>query len=473
MEKILNLQRQLFRSKRLTLLVVAITLVILAAAIFSAQMALRKKMRNQIVQQDAEVLQSVALMQHQAELASGEFIGPLDDPESYFDEVLQISKLRGVLAVRLFDAEGKFVNAIPSYIVEESLLEDDFEKLHQLKPVSHFYPHAAIGDFDLLSHASKSDETSPLLEVSIALPSQGGFAGVAQFLIQGGNIAAAFAELDHSLVSEGCLVFLGCGSALGVLLWVAFQRIQKMNRLLMEANRDLALAAKTSAVGAVAAHLIHGLRNPIGGLQSFVSSHSDNDESPAPGDWETAIATTQRMQALVNQVVGILQDQKTGNSYELTTQEVVEAVASKMLTIAQRAGVILQTNATGDTVLSSSDGNLILLILENLIQNAIQATPAGKHVVLKSSLESSRIIFEVSDEGAGFPEHLKETLFKPCTSTKVGGSGIGLAICHQLASHLGATLELKRTGSDGSVFLLSVPSQPVIDAHSQSHSSTP
>jgi signal transduction histidine kinase len=115
------------------------------------------------------------------------------------------------------------------------------------------------------------------------------------------------------------------------------------------------------------------------------------------------------------------------------------------------------TRVEGQAALPNRAANLITLILVNLVQNAVEATPAGKSVCLTLAGGNERIAGEVRDQGSGFPQELRNNLFKPCHSTKEGGSGIGLAICHQLAKHLGAELELKSSAADGCVFALTVP----------------
>jgi len=114
--------------------------------------------------------------------------------------------------------------------------------------------------------------------------------------------------------------------------------------------------------------------------------------------------------------------------------------------------------------ISNHPANIILLILENLIHNALQVTPpAGTiRVVLANAGES--VVCRVSDEGPGFPEHLLRDLFSPCRSTK-GGAGLGLAISKQLASHLGARLELRHSTASGSAIELILP--PSLFTHSQ------
>ena len=111
----------------------------------------------------------------------------------------------------------------------------------------------------------------------------------------------------------------------------------------------------------------------------------------------------------------------------------------------------------GEGILLNREANLISLVLYNLVQNAIQATPSEKRVTLRISAGSGNIVCEVQDEGPGISEAQRAQLFKPCRSTKEGGSGIGLAISQQLAKCIGAKLELTETAPTGSRFLLTFP----------------
>jgi C4-dicarboxylate-specific signal transduction histidine kinase len=108
-------------------------------------------------------------------------------------------------------------------------------------------------------------------------------------------------------------------------------------------------------------------------------------------------------------------------------------------------------------VLANHTADLVLLILENLVQNAIDATPAGKAVRLAVCTEGDRVLMEVADEGPGLPPEMQTRLFRPCSSQKKGGSGIGLAISQQLANRLGAELSLKCSSSNGCTFRLALP----------------
>jgi signal transduction histidine kinase len=445
---------------------VGLGLVVLAATIAVGGLRLRQHIRSQIAQRDGETLAAVAAMQYLDDKTSDETVSTLDDPGEQLQLALKISRLRNVLGVRLFSPAGTFVNALPVYITEATLAPEDLASLRALKPVSHFLPRARLEEHDLL--AGTNGASVALLEVNIPLHEEGQqrLAGVAQFLMNGTSIAQEYADLDRRVALQSALVFLFGGSILAGGLALAFRRLQRANRLLgertanlLKANSELALAAKTSAVGAVASHLIHGLKNPLSGLHHFVQDRAANQGNEHDTDWQLAVASTRRMESLISRVVQVLQAQECGAEYELSLAELADLLGAKLQATARAVGVQFETTMTGECVLANRQADLVLLILENLLQNALEATPAGKTVRLALVCEPHRLRVDVQDEGPGLPADLAARLFTPCVSAKKGGSGIGLAISGQLAKHLGAELELKESSPQGCVFCLSLPLQ--------------
>jgi len=305
--------------------------------------------------------------------------------------------------------------------------------------------------------------------------------GMAQFILDGQGVAAEYAQVDRFLVRHGLGVFLVGGGIIVAALGWAFRRLARINRLLSErtasllrANQELSLAAKTSAVGAVAAHLIHGLKNPLSGLHSFVANRFSAPGNHSEPEWQAAAATAGRMKSMIDEIVRVLHDEQGAAGYEISWGELVEILTARVLPSAQEARVHFRVNRSAEGVLSNREANLIMLILENLIQNALQVTPGGRSVRLSLAADEQGTRCEVQDEGPGLSEGLQATLFAPCQSNKEGGSGIGLAISKQLAQHLGATLELKRNTPQGCVFSLTIP-HPVygLDRGRESASAAP
>ncbi len=454
---------------------IVLTLAILLGVILLGRHQLRSLVRNQIVGRDAEVLQKL-WMQEQTSEWSASFEPITDDPADHLMSLLDTNRFRqlpSVKGTRLFDKSGNFIIPFPEDLPDARLSEGDFRRVQNLNPVAHFQPHFAIKDLGM-SHDQGSHKSLPILEILLPLHTRetNQLLGVAQFLLDGTSISREFDDLDRSLNRQAIAAFLITGSAVTIVLGLAFLALHRSNQLLahrsqslLQANRELALAAKTSALGSVTAHLLHGLKNPLSGLQSFMTEH---DSEPAAGsqvDWAGAIATTRRMHDLVNETVRVLREHEGGIEYELSADELAQLVQSRLEVASKQSGVILVSRSTANVSLNNREANIVLLIIENLLNNAIQATPRGKSVTLRIQLTDSTLFFEVEDQGAGLPDHLKSVLFQPCQSTKEGGSGIGLAISKQLAASIGAELSLKRSCSHGCLFVLAVPVAELASHH--------
>jgi signal transduction histidine kinase len=459
---------------------VALALAVLGAAILVSLLHLRRHIFEQIASRDGDTLDALAAQQYLDDKAYDESTTTLGDTAQQIDLALKIShRLRTVYGVRLFSPDGKLVTAFPFYITEASVEPTDLAELRNLRPVSHFVPGAQLSGQVL---ADPDSEAGPLLEVNIPLrePGKNNLEGIAQFLIYGAGIAREYAELDKHLAEQGALAFCISGAIVSGGLLLAFRRVQRANALLAErtsnllkANRELALAAKTSAIGAVTSHLIHGLKNPLSGLRSFVQDRALDQDSNQDSDWQLAVATTQRMQTLIDRVVRVLQEQETVAEYQISFPELLELLGGKLQHSAQAAGVEYSSTLSAAGAISNRQADLILLILENLIQNAIEATPAGKVVKLSVLNDGADIVMDVEDEGPGLSPELQDTLFAPCRSGKNGGSGIGLAISRQLAIHLGATLELKRSSPGGCCFRLRLPARDLCSLSKSADSAAP
>jgi signal transduction histidine kinase len=440
---------------------IALTLVVFAATLAIVSLHLRRIIHRQIVNQDGELLYAAYSQDSPGQ----------DESEDQFDRILEASKIRGVIALRLFSPEGKLTARFPLDAKDGGLSETDLPRLQAGHPVSHFEPQARLTDVvdDPAALSNGQPVRAPLVRAFIPLNAKGRFSGVAEFVLDGENVAKAFGALDRDLTNYAVLLFMGGGVVvIGALAW-AFRRLGHAQQALSErtanllrANHELSVAAKTSAVGAVTTHLLHELKNPLFALQAFVANKSM--EEKAAGDWQDALNSTRRMQAMIANVVQILQSETAAAEYELTPEEVMQLAASKFkgATPASAHGppdrqIEIRIESAVEGMISSHHGNLISLILSNLVQNALQAIACEPRIELSAERGGERLIFRVKDNGPGIPSELQDRLFTPMRSTKTGGTGVGLAISQQLARHLEGELTLSSSSSSGSVFQLSLP----------------
>jgi signal transduction histidine kinase len=82
--------------------------------------------------------------------------------------------------------------------------------------------------------------------------------------------------------------------------------------------------------------------------------------------------------------------------------------------------------------------------------------------VLRAWREGSVTAIEVSDNGPGIPATIRGRLFEAFQSAaKADGAGLGLAISAELIAAHGGSISVRSTGPEGTVFLVTVPDQPI------------
>ena len=448
------------RATQLT--VVGLTVAVFAAVVAFVTLQLRDGLREQILSGKAETLAAVASMQ----LANGAEalaeVGLTDAPGELLAAVLKASKYRGVLAIRVFDAGRRFSGALPLELSDEPPSSEEWTT----RPFARMSPREklqALAGAPGPASALASDE--PLIEAWVPLRRSEGasLAGVAQFWIAGDELAAEFTSLDRRLALQAGIAWLAGAVVIVLVLGWAFRRLAAANHILeartedlQRANRELVLTAKTSALGTVTAHLIHEIKNPLAGLEVFMASQAEPGGREESGrELVAATELTRRLRTMINDVVGVLRDEQHGAHFELTCTELAQVTFERVRPAANLAGVRLVADIVAEASLPGRRANLTGLVLRNLLQNAVEASPPAGIVRLTGrTTPDGRWEFSVEDRGPGLAESVRGRLFQPCASTKPGGSGLGLALSQQLAQQAGGRIELVKSDTEGTCFRL-------------------
>jgi signal transduction histidine kinase len=450
------------KTRVISWVVVLLTLLIWGGGISLITYHLRKVIRRQILQVYSEVLYAATIKE--SDSSDAEIASLLSPEDRELMSLLEASKAKqGVFAVRLYNDNGVAVNQFGPAGSEAPLTAAEVAKLRKQIPFAE-YRLVDLAQFTGGGGAATHQDASyPVLRVLTPIRNTD-YTGSAEFILDGENVSVAFLEVDRDLFRWALVIFSVGGAGIALALGWAFSRLQKTNSLLthrteslVRANHELALAAKTSAVGAITAHLIHDLKSPLFGLQTFVSSRASAAEGTDDEDWSLAMNSTRRMQKMIGDIVKILQEEKTVSKYELSIEEWAAMLRAKIENQARESGLSVTARVSCDAILTNKDANILLLVATNILHNAIQATPSGGTLAISASMDGDALAIDLSDSGPGLPDSILATLFTPSRPSKSGGTGLGLAISKQLANHIGADLQLKSTSTTGTIFQLRVP----------------
>jgi signal transduction histidine kinase len=95
--------------------------------------------------------------------------------------------------------------------------------------------------------------------------------------------------------------------------------------------------------------------------------------------------------------------------------------------------------------------------LENVVRNAVEATPEGGHVVITVRSRADRHEIEVTDTGCGIPPEDLPRLFDLYFTTKKDGTGVGLAVTQQIVTAHGGTIEVDSEPGRGTRMTVKLP----------------
>lgn len=96
-------------------------------------------------------------------------------------------------------------------------------------------------------------------------------------------------------------------------------------------------------------------------------------------------------------------------------------------------------------------------VINNLIINALQAGGGDIRIGITGEKGEQDVILTVSDNGPGIPDNIAEKIFDPYFSTKAGGTGLGLTICHSIITQHGGEISVATGEKSGTSFIIKIP----------------
>lgn len=214
------------------------------------------------------------------------------------------------------------------------------------------------------------------------------------------------------------------------------------------------------------ADIAHELGNPLSIMRGTLEAMQDGTLPVTPERLTRLHTQTEYLMHLAGDLrllsladAGDLHLKLQGVDIALLLSEVSSAFQAQ----AQARGVTLSTRAHPSSI--QADPLRVTQILHNLVQNALNHTPAGGQITLSADpVGTEWLDIRVQDTGTGIPaEHLPhvfERLYRADPSRSTPGSGLGLSMARTLAQAHGGTLELASQVGQGTAAVLRLPVVP-------------
>lgn len=257
---------------------------------------------------------------------------------------------------------------------------------------------------------------------------------------------------------------------LGVVGAVALGRAQRrvfggMVFRAMESNEQLRLEhmERSRETVALFGEIAHELKNPMSTVKGLSALLAQNVGEEGKGAERLKVLRHEvdRMQAVLEEFLNFSRPLVPLSVERADLARLSAEVAELHEGIAREKGVSLSVTAA--QALVRCDGRKVRQVLVNLVQNALEASPAATMVeVVCAARPDGGAQVEVLDRGAGLSPEILSRLFEPGATTKPKGTGLGLTIARALARQHGGELTLTARPGGGCVARLVLPAEPAM-----------
>ncbi len=214
---------------------------------------------------------------------------------------------------------------------------------------------------------------------------------------------------------------------------------------------------REQALAEMAAILAHEVRNPLGSLELFAGLLAEAGLREECREWvEHVQAGLRTLSATVNNVLhfhSLPEPQRVATDLG----QVLAWAGGFLAPVARQAGVQLRVRNRLAGVHFWAERHRLEQVLQNLVLNAVRATPAGGWVEIVGEASRERIEIRVEDSGPGIACGREGQVFTPGFSTHGGSPGLGLAVCRKIVEQHGGGLRAANRSGGGACFTVSFP----------------
>lgn len=223
---------------------------------------------------------------------------------------------------------------------------------------------------------------------------------------------------------------------------------------------------RLAAIGKMAAHVTHEIRNPLSAmglnvemLEEEIAQSGGAERAEVKNLLAAIQREVQRLEHLSEEYLRVARLPQPRMEAEDVAAAVREIVDFARLEI-ESAGCTVRLNLQPEPPATLFDEAQLRQALLNLLRNAREAMPGGGPIDVRVAAEGMSVVVDVEDRGGGIPEPIRARVFDPFFSTKGEGTGLGLAITRHIVESHGGSVTCQPREGGGTRFRIALPIAP-------------
>ena len=234
---------------------------------------------------------------------------------------------------------------------------------------------------------------------------------------------------------------------------------QDLDGLLNRMATELDVASRLAAISRITGGVAHEIKNPLNAISlrlDLLRARLGEPEEELAAEIDILSKEVRRL----DRVVKTFLDFSRPVDVKLTDVDLV-AIAREVaeLTTPQAglANIHVWFEAAAEAAPIRGDADMLKQAILNLVLNAIEAMKNGGNLWLRVSREQNLVVLNVSDDGPGIPPEARDKVFQLYFTTKLRGSGIGLAMTYRAVQLHNGTISFSTELGRGTAFQMQFP----------------
>lgn len=235
-------------------------------------------------------------------------------------------------------------------------------------------------------------------------------------------------------------------------------QLENFSRDILNLNRDLETMVMERTMAEMALGMADGIRNPIcviGGFSHLLLRRLPPDD-PTRQWLQTIAQEARRMEEMVARFEELARKREYFFVQE-NLHTVIEGAIKLLQPELDQKRLHCHLELAPETLICKMNPHLLRVALSHLLRNAIEATPAGGNIWLRTRRQGEMVSLELEDSGKGMPPEVVEKIFTPFFTTKIGGTGLGLVFVRQIIEEHRGTITIESAVGRGTKVTIALP----------------
>lgn len=238
----------------------------------------------------------------------------------------------------------------------------------------------------------------------------------------------------------------------------AYKKLGEKIQQLGETQERLIRSERLAVIGNMAAYIAHEIRNPlvtIGGFARAILRTSDQNNQTRQSI-EVIVEEVKRLEKIL---ANIMDFSKPYEPVKILSQinEILENTCSLMEPYFKSGNIQLTKKLDTKIPKIIMDSTQMKQVFLNIIKNAVESMPDGGMLTVETMPEGKYIKINIIDRGKGMTAKTMKNIFTPFFTTKMDGTGVGLAVSQKIVDDHGGYIKVNSSLSEGTTFSIYLP----------------